>query len=161
MPPSAGCQKPAHSFLKEVFKTDLFLTTQQQLSPLLRKLKMPPFVINYTPVGHNCDFSCLIDHWRKQSPSSRTSLFLFETFPTRAERAQHFPAGLQRSHLHSSFMLLLQLWVVSLLCCGLMASQFQSCACQTGRHPGLPPGGGGRGISERCIRSFSCSPLSL
>lgn len=29
------------------------------------KIKIPPFIVNYVPVGHNCDLGCLLDHLRK------------------------------------------------------------------------------------------------
>lgn len=57
---------------------------------------MPPFVINYTPVGHNCDFGCLFDHLRKQLAFSGTSLSLVPVFPT---RAGYFAASVHNTQL--------------------------------------------------------------
>jgi hypothetical protein len=51
-----GVARAVSFFQEEVFKTDLFPTSQLQLMPHLQKLKILPFVINYIPVEHNCNF---------------------------------------------------------------------------------------------------------
>lgn len=130
------------------FETDC-LTPQQQLPPRLRKLEMPPFVINYIPAGHNCDFTCLLGHLRKQPPSPCSSSVF------KSSQGEQSISQLIRTAAELIFMMLLQLPVASSvgcalemhfssLDCGPMAAQFQSCACQTGRHPGLPLGHRGR-----------------
>lgn len=54
--------------LKGIFsKTNLFLTSQLQLMPHLRELKIPHFIVTHVPVGHNYTFRCLLDHLRRLS----------------------------------------------------------------------------------------------
>jgi len=55
------------SLKRNFFKTALFLTSQLQLMPHLRELKIPPFVVTYVPVGRNFAFGCLLDHLRRLS----------------------------------------------------------------------------------------------
>lgn len=59
---SRGLGSQVHNCLIKGFKADLFLISQLQLIPHLRKLKIQPSTINYVPVGHNCDFGYLLDH---------------------------------------------------------------------------------------------------
>ena len=84
-------QEAASLLLIKGFKADLFLISQLQLMPHLRKLKIPPSTVNYVPVGHNCDFGYLLDHWRKTRPPSFNSWSLLKISP---RKANSFPAGL-------------------------------------------------------------------
>lgn len=99
--------------LKGGFQSRFVSQYSAAIAALLGMLKMPPFVINYTPVGHNCNFGCLFDHLRKQPAFSCTSLSLVPCPPNKGRLFR------SRCIQNSSFLLSVGLPVASLICCAL------------------------------------------
>lgn len=99
--------------LKRGFQSRFVSQYSAAIAATLRKAEDAPFVINYTPVGHSCDFGCLFDHLRKQPAFSCTSLSLVPCLPNKS-RLFRSRCPWQQS---SSFLLSAGLPVAPLVCC--------------------------------------------